>query len=456
MPRSKLTYIAFLLAAATGQVSKLTGQHAVVSVQDFGAKGDGVTDDTKAIQAALTSAPTGTVTFPAGHGCYKSGNLMISDKTDFVLEGNHREICWTGVAKADEFIGFQYSGTLTNVTIQNFRLIGDAVLGHRHAGVWGLSGARLSSFRVTGNYVHNVTLGISVNAEKSGSIAGFSVDHNDIDTVLGTGPGSGYGIHHANGSGNPSNGIIEENTITLTQRHGIYQAKGSRVLIKKNTIRNHRQAVPESVGSPRPAVQIARSTYIAFEDNVIEGAKDGSIQVALQPGTTCDHITVNGNTITRPVGPHSAITIGTSDPQHDGICTNVRLSNNNISYDLEGNPALQIDSGKHVRVLNNAFGVSLRSRQGAVIGVRGYGEGPGTALYNDDVIFSGNKISSGSTAGALYAVAIHRGAARAGMHITFEGNTYNVPGDQFWYEIPPANPNLRILDQQRSRRNLRP
>ena len=33
-------------------------------------------------------------------------------------------------------------------------------------------------------------------------MGGFSVDHNTIDTVLGTG-GVGYGIHHANGSGDP-------------------------------------------------------------------------------------------------------------------------------------------------------------------------------------------------------------------------------------------------------------
>jgi Pectate lyase superfamily protein len=453
MTRSNLFYVALVFAVALGQTSNMTGQAAhPVSVKDFGAKGDGVTDDTKAIQAALTSVPTGTVTFPVTNGCYKSGNLMISNKTDFVLEGNHQEICWTGTANADEFIGFQYSGSLTNVTIQNFRLIGDEVLGHRHCGVWGRSGARLVNLRVTGNYIHNVTLGISINAERSGSISRFSVDHNNIDTVLGTEPGSGYGIHHANGSGNPSDGTIEENTIAGTQRHGIYQAKGSRVLIRKNTILNHRQAVPEIVGSPRPAVQIARSTYIAFEDNVIEGAKDGSLQVALQPGTTCDHITVSGTTITRPVGPQSPVTIGTSDPQHDGICTNVRFSNSNISYELEGSPALQIDSGKHVLVLNNVFSVTSRSREGAVIGLRGYGEGPGTALYTDDVTFSGNKISASRTAGALHALAIYRGAAGAGMHVTFESNTYDVPGDEFWYEIPAGNPNLKILDQRRSGR----
>ena len=54
---------------------------------------------------------------------------------------------------------------------------------------------------------------------------------------------------------------------------------------------------------------------------------------------------------------------------------------------IEGSPALQIDSGKHVLVLNNVFSVTSRSREGRRIGLRGHGEGPGTALYTDDVTF---------------------------------------------------------------------
>jgi hypothetical protein len=38
------------------------------------------------------------------------------------------------------------------------------------------------------------------------------------------------------------------------------------------------------------------------------------------------------------------------------------------------------------------------------------------------------------------------------MHVTFDSNTYDVPGDEFWYEIPAGNPNLKILDRRRSGR----
>ena len=58
----------------------------VWSVIDYGAKGDGISDDTKAIQAAIDAAHQaggGTVELPAG--TYLSGSIQLKDNIDFHL-----------------------------------------------------------------------------------------------------------------------------------------------------------------------------------------------------------------------------------------------------------------------------------------------------------------------------------------------------------------------------------
>ena len=60
---------------------------AAVNVKDFGAVGDGVTDDTAAIQAALdhVAANGGTLYFPAG--TYLSDSLQVTPTASFEING---------------------------------------------------------------------------------------------------------------------------------------------------------------------------------------------------------------------------------------------------------------------------------------------------------------------------------------------------------------------------------
>ena len=84
---SRITYVSPYLAQG-GIYGTLTNRlDSVVSVKDFGAKGDGVADDTSAFNAAFASVSNGTITIPKG--VYSiSGDLTISDKSDNDGEGS--------------------------------------------------------------------------------------------------------------------------------------------------------------------------------------------------------------------------------------------------------------------------------------------------------------------------------------------------------------------------------
>lgn len=61
-------------------------QGSPVSVMTFGAKGDGITDDTARCQAALDAGAGGTVVFPKPY-TYRVSNLNIPDGTEMILQG---------------------------------------------------------------------------------------------------------------------------------------------------------------------------------------------------------------------------------------------------------------------------------------------------------------------------------------------------------------------------------
>ena len=96
---------------------------AAVNVKDFGAVGDGVTDDTAAIQAAINSS--GKVFFP--RGTYSHTDLNVYSSTLLVGEGKNKSILR---ARSGTTNSLYFSGTdatyITNISIHDLSIDGNS------------------------------------------------------------------------------------------------------------------------------------------------------------------------------------------------------------------------------------------------------------------------------------------------------------------------------------------
>jgi hypothetical protein len=119
-------------AAGTGAVARSAQEKMrdVVSVKDFGAVGDGVVDDTAAIQAAIDAVSS--VEFPAGYTFVTSGNTIGSNKT-LVINGTVLLKAASPIG-AKMFVNDNQVGGNTNI-----KMLGDGVLDGNKANQTGVT-----------------------------------------------------------------------------------------------------------------------------------------------------------------------------------------------------------------------------------------------------------------------------------------------------------------------------
>jgi len=246
-------------------------------VRAFGAKGDGATDDTRAIQTAIDSLPRsgGTVVLPPGN--YRARNLLISDREGVRLLGVGATIHLFGKSPAPRYVGIQFHGTLRRVTIEGLTILGDGRVDSRHAGLWMTTASHdMVDIIVRGCRVRDVVNGIRFD-NTEGRLTRILVERNRVERCVGIEPGEGYGIVHSNGGRTPGAAIILGNTVVGAQRHSIYQSAGSGAMILGNHVVDHRSGVAD--GRLRAAIAVARSRDIFVAGNRLHRCADAALSV---------------------------------------------------------------------------------------------------------------------------------------------------------------------------------
>jgi len=218
-----------------------------VSVKTYGAKGDGTSEDTNAIQAAISSG--NSVYFPAG--VYKvSGTLTLSS--------NHM---YVGASRGSSIIKFTSQdqtiiegGNSSNVAIKSLSILGNAQTPTSNLGIHFGSGSTRNVIddveveymfnigiqvagtqnTISNSFVENCRYGISIGGDQHTIKNNYVSNHY---STVGTGAGSLYwdGIV----SEGLTNSLIEGNTAEDNGQSGIYTGGNGSVSYNNRIVNNY-------------------------------------------------------------------------------------------------------------------------------------------------------------------------------------------------------------------------
>lgn len=373
-----------------------------VSVLDFGAVGNGVTDDRAAIQAAVNAHPN--VEFPVGY------TFLVQNATDRVYLNSNNRLFGGGTVKRadDEWSIFEAIGTINahiqNITIDGLVFEGGGFTGNSDKGAAGLRCTFADNVTVTNCRANNIGLvSIGVFAERSSPNSG---------SMLSIGADGAGGIYDSLNLTNLSKNIIVTNNIItndtyIAQNYWTMIFVGVREWNVSNNVWNGPNAGPLFVGGIN-----GNGTYIydqaklkcyngVFSDNVVRGRRPGFML------WNCHNVVVADNSFyghdTEPLDVEACSDILVTGNKIRGSqfglaiyydCHNLHYENNDVVMDITSGSTAQ--SLCTVAVGTNFGRLVVKNNRFNTVG---FGASPsnkvaGIVLYGGkgELIFEGNDV----------------------------------------------------------------
>ncbi|MFD0672790.1 fibronectin type III domain-containing protein [Cohnella sp. GCM10027633] len=280
---------------------------ATVNVTSYGANGGDSTDDTTAINNAITAAAAGdTVYFPSGTYLI-SGSLIAKSSVKLIGQSKTTSIIKYVGSTDNNMINLSNK---SNVEIAQLTLDGNSN-NHVISGIWGEPG---DSHYIHDNIIKDITksdgfapFGILLSATSNSIISNNTISNIGVNSTWGAGIRAGW---------NSNNTQILNNTISETGRGGIFASDGCNgVVVKGNTItgsgrHEHGLSIELHTSCNYSVIEdnnvdhwisAVRSEYIAVRRNTVH-TTDGTVQgmgleVMVTHGVTTDNLVDGGQQV---------------------------------------------------------------------------------------------------------------------------------------------------------------
>lgn len=415
----------------------------VYDLRDSAAVGNGIVDDTAAIQAVITSMPNNSRLIAERGKTYLVGELVLTSKSNVLIDGNGAtfRLKSTGARIA----AFAVAGSCSNLGFHSIQVKGSAIVADAHCGIVGRSNAVIKNVEVTDCTIEDVTLGVSFSSESAGAaLTGVVYRGNHLRNIVGVLSGVGYGLHVSSAGTADTGAVIEGNIIESAQRHSIYIAKGTGATVANNVIMGHRDATSD--GNILPAIMVARSTNVSISGNVVLKPKGGALYLGGvgDDGTAAGAYVVSGNVFSDPQDAAALVHIGQATPAVDSVPTGVTFSSNMLTSSA-ARTLMQVYNGLNINITNNQFRMV---GEGAANAVTLVGAGVTGSNYMDRVTLMGNYFDLDVVNPASKtAVRFSPGHDAHTTKYWFRGNRLVGGAGMFISSSVITNPNISIEDQ---------